>query len=77
MRARLARIAAVGAITAVVAAKICQRDKNLARVADGSRMVLLFPGSGRCQQFGKNAVIATQEPQRNVRGKFCPVVDFA
>ena len=40
-------------------------------------MVLLFQGSGRCQQFAKNAVIAAQEPQRNVRGKFCPVVDFA
>src|SRR6516162_559105 len=51
MRPGLAGIATIGAVRAVVAAQIRERDEYFARVGDDARAVLFFQMIGRRQQL--------------------------
>ena len=67
MRAGLARIATVSAVSAVIAAKISERKKYLARVGDHAGTELFFQGASGIQQFRQNIRAATQKLTRNIR----------
>ncbi len=66
MRGRFLGVAAEGAVTAVVAAKIGQRQKNLPRVGDDAGLEVFFCGAGGGEQRGEIVVIAANQVQGKV-----------
>ena len=66
MRAGVAGIAAEGAVSAVVAAEIGQRQEDLARVGDDAGPEALFGGVGGGEKFGKIVVGAANELQSSL-----------
>ena len=63
MRARLARIAAEGAVSAVVAAKIRQRKKDLAGISDNAGLEAFLRCACRHEQCGQFIVTALDQAQ--------------
>ena len=64
MCAGVAGIAAEGAVSAVVAAEIGQRQKDFARVGDDAGLEAFFGGAGGGEEFGKIVVGAADQAQR-------------
>ena len=67
VRAGLAGIAAEGAVSAIIAAQIGQRDKHLARVGDDAGTILFFERARSRKQFRQNFVVAAQAAGRRCR----------
>src|SRR5712675_356284 len=63
VRAGFAGIAAKGAVAAVVATKIGQRQENFARVGDDAGLEALFGGTGGSKKFGQVIVMAADQAQ--------------
>ncbi len=63
VRAGIAGIAAEGAVSAVVAAEIGQRQEDFSRVGDDAGLEALFGGAGGGEKFGKIVVGAANEVQ--------------
>ena len=66
MSAGIAGIAAEGAVSAVVAAEIGQRQKNFARIGDDAGLEALFGGAGGGEEFGKIVVGALNQVERGL-----------
>ena len=66
MRPGFARVAAEGAVSAVVAAKIGQRQEDLARIGDGAGPEALFGSAGGREEFRQIVVGATNQAQGGV-----------
>ena len=77
VRARVAGIAAVGAVSAIIAAEVGQRDKHLARVGDDAGTILLLEGARSRQQIRQKVVVAAQELAGNVGREWLPVAHLA
>ena len=66
MRAGISGIAAEGAVAAVVAAEIGQRQKDLPRIGDDTGLEVFSCGAGGGQQRGQIVVTAADQAQRQV-----------
>src|ERR1700722_616426 len=63
VRAGVSGIAAEGAVSAVIAAEIGQREEDLTRVSDDAGFEAFFGGASGGEKFGKLAVGAADEAQ--------------
>ena len=61
MRAGVAGIAAEGAVSAIVAAKVGERQKHLARICDNPGLEALLRGASGGEEFGKIFVGAANQ----------------
>ena len=68
MRAGISGIAAEGAVAAVIAAKIRQRQEDFSRIGDDAGLEVFFCGAGRGEQRGKIVVTAADQPAGPGRG---------
>ena len=77
VRTRLAGIAAVGAVSAIIAAEVGQRDKHFARVGDDAGTILLLEGARSRKQFRQKVVVAAQELAGDVGREWLPIAHLA
>src|SRR5208283_5961253 len=66
-------IAAVGAVSAIVAAEVGKRDEDFARIRDDAWAELLFQCARDGEQFGEELVIAGQELNGDFRREWMAV----
>jgi len=65
---RLAGVAAKGAISAIIAAQVGQRNENLARIGDDFGLEALFGGAGGGREFGQIVVGAADQLECSLAG---------
>src|SRR6266404_1576065 len=61
VRAGLTRVAAEGAISAIIAAEICKRDENLARISDYARLKVVASILGGREKV-RQVLVASSNP---------------
>src|SRR5271166_6495765 len=76
MSAGLSGVAAVGAVAAVIATEVGQGQKNLTRVGNDSRAILLLEEAGGREQFRKHFRTALQQPERRAARDEFAVANF-
>ena len=70
VRAGVAGIAAEGAVSAIVAAEVGQRQENFARIGDDAGLEAFFGGAGGGEEFRKIVVGAANQTQSERRAKW-------